>query len=466
MPYRGGNFGFVIDSSFRPYSFQEFLAPLAIYNDAYEKDEAAYIDLTEKADKFKYLSETLPEGSRARAMYENYAKELDAQANDFMTNGLNPGNRAALMNLKRRYSGEIGTLNRAYDQLTELQKQRNALAAAGKPMLYATEMPTIDDMLDGSNFNRYAIDSTDLYARGVNLGKTISSRMYSAGDNGNVLNGYYRDWVEKNGISQDSINAFMNSDFVKNVVDNVLVERGVDANLTGQSYDKARQSVLNGIYEGVVYQEKHNPQRDLGVPSWSEKETAARANRQLTMEESEKGLIWNGKGYDLDPTGGTALQRSLALERAKAEAKANAAGSSGKSGSSGSSSGSGYTTLTNNGIRISWKGNNPNEINGDADADLSVSYIKDDDDPISAPVDYDNLPQYAKNRVDAIVGEKGDYRNYIIYFKPFKKGFFNDTEAELEVVPKKLARDTVDNEDLDIYGELPTGYTGSLEYDE
>lgn len=464
MPYRGGNFSFTINSSFKPFSLQEMMIPLAMYKEAYEKDEAAYLDLTEKADKFKYLSQTLPEGSKARAMYENYANELDAQAKDFMANGLNPGNRAALMNLKRRYSGEIGTLNRAYDQLTELQKQRNALAAAGKPMLYANEMPTIDDMLDGSNFNRYAIDSADLYARGVNLGKTISSRMYSAGDNGNVLNGYYRDWVEKNGVSQDSINAFMNSDFVKNVVDNVLVERGVDANLTGQSYDKARQSVLNGIYEGVVYQEKHNPQRDLGVPSWSEKETAARANRQLAMEESEKGLIWNGSGYDLDPTGGTALQRSLALERAKAEAKANAAGSSGKSGSS--SSGSGYTTLINNGIRVSWKGNNPNELNGDADADLSVSYIKDNDDPISAPVDYDNLPQYAKNRVDAIVGEKGDYRNYIIYFKPFKKGFFNDTEAELEVVPKKLARDTVDNEDLDIYGELPTGYTGSLEYDE
>ena len=30
-----GDFGFVIDSSFKPYSFQEMLAPLAMYKDLY-----------------------------------------------------------------------------------------------------------------------------------------------------------------------------------------------------------------------------------------------------------------------------------------------------------------------------------------------------------------------------------------------------------------------------------------------
>ena len=74
MPgYRRNNYDFVIDSSFQPFSMQEMLTPFMMYKDAYEKSEAAFEDLTSKADKFKYLSETLPEGSKSRQLYEGYA---------------------------------------------------------------------------------------------------------------------------------------------------------------------------------------------------------------------------------------------------------------------------------------------------------------------------------------------------------------------------------------------------------
>ena len=62
------NYAFVVDNSFQPFSMQEMLVPFSAYKDAYEKSEEQYNDLSDKSDKFKYLSETLPEGSKARKL--------------------------------------------------------------------------------------------------------------------------------------------------------------------------------------------------------------------------------------------------------------------------------------------------------------------------------------------------------------------------------------------------------------
>ena len=70
-----GNYSYVIDSTFQPFSMQEMLVPFTAYKEAFEKTEEAYTDLSDKSDKFKYLSETLPEGSKARALYEGYAND-------------------------------------------------------------------------------------------------------------------------------------------------------------------------------------------------------------------------------------------------------------------------------------------------------------------------------------------------------------------------------------------------------
>ena len=208
MPYRRGNYDFVVDSSFQPFSMQELLTPMMMYKEAYEQSENTYNDLTDKADKFKYLSETLPEGSQARRIYEGYANELNKQATDLAQNGLNMGNRRALTNLKRRYQGEIGRLVSADEAMQEERKLRRTMNAKDSSMLYAMDNLAIDDFLDGNTPNLYNISGTELYTRGAAAGKAASSRVYHAGDEGSTLNGYYRKWVERNGYSKESMDAF------------------------------------------------------------------------------------------------------------------------------------------------------------------------------------------------------------------------------------------------------------------
>ena len=444
---RYNNFSYVIDSSFQPFSFGEMLQPWVMYSNAAEKVEDAYLDLTDKADKFKYLAEQTEGNPRAKAIYEGYANELNRQAEDFAKNGLSISNRRALVGLKRRYQGEIGLLSQADERLRELQKQRNALAAAGKTMLYANENPTLDDFIGEDNtFNRYAVDSADLHSIGQNLGKSISSRIMQEGDEGDVLQGYYRDWVSRYGVSQDSIGAFMSSDVVQNAVDNALLEKGVTENLSGNNLNRARQSIMNGIYEGIIYQEKHNPTRNPGVPSWSEKRADERAQRSQAMQEAENGLVWKGDHYEYDEKKNLKLQRELSLIKERAAAKAAAGGTGSTRGS-----GSGYGAINQQAVRLSWNGNNPNDLNEDADDDLEAAPLDKEESYVGLPTKYEDLPEYAKKKVRTVIdnleGGKGDERNYIFYFRPYKSSFLGDTEAALDIVPRKVIKDSLEAED-------------------
>lgn len=301
MPYRRNNYSFVVDSTFSPFTMQEMLPPLAMYKDAYEKSEEAYTDLTDKADQFKYLSETLPEGSQARQIYEGYANELNRQAADLAQNGLNMGNRRALTNLKRRYQGEIGRLVTADTAMQEERKLRRQMNAKDSSMLYAMDNLAIDDFLDGNTPNLYNISGTELYTRGAAAGKAASSRIYSAGDEGSTLNGYYRKWVERNGYSKESMDAFRANAAaipeLQQAADAILAERGVLDNLTGNNLERARQSVLNGIIDGAVYAESVKPVRDAGVMSASEKDASARGWAANTRAQQQMELSALQSGY-------------------------------------------------------------------------------------------------------------------------------------------------------------------------
>ena len=279
------NFSYVIDSSFKPYSFQEMLAPIAMYKDEYEKVEDAYLNLSQKADKFKYLADSLDPDSKAADIYNGYANELKAQAEDLAKNGLSINNRRALTGLKRRYQGEIGLLDEAKTMLDKELELRRQLGAKDPTLLYADENLNIDKYLGNNRPNLYSVSGSDLFNKGALLGKNVSSRMYKEGDAGSTLGGYYRQWVSKQGVGPNEIAGFINSDAVQREVDKILQAEGVEDNLSDANYARARQQVLNGIYNGIVYQEKVNPVRDPGVMSAAEKASDERARQSLKLQQ-------------------------------------------------------------------------------------------------------------------------------------------------------------------------------------
>lgn len=429
-----GNFSYVIDSSFQPFSMQEMLVPFSAYKDAYEKSEEQYNDLSEKSDKFKYLSETLPEGSKARKLYEGYANDLAKQAEDLAHNGLSMSNRRALTTMRRRYQGEIGRLLQADEAMREEKKLRRSLSAQDSSMLYAIDNLDIDSFLDGETPNLYNISGNELYTRGAEVGKAASSRVVNVGEGNITLGGYYRDLVSKYGYSPELLNKFRNDmnaiPELKAAFDDYMNASGVNQNLTGYSRGRAAQYFINGVLNGAIYQENHNPTRDLGVLTPGEKAQIDMQQKQFNLSKSQLDARAASMGYKVDDNGNLKIdpERMKALQELKKAGK-------GKSGSS--SSNSGQSAIAKNAITITWKGN-PN----DGATEVKTARFKDDDDVIGNGIMYDDLPKWARDQVDNYVGNS-NVDLYQYFYQPYAKGTFSHDDEVITVVPSsKIVKDT------------------------
>lgn len=415
MPRGYNNYSFVIDSNFQPFTMQEMLTPFVMYKDAFDQAEAAYTDLSDKADTFKYLSDTLPEGSRAKEIYDEYANYLHEQAQDFAKHGLNMGNRRALTDLKRRYQGEIGRLSKADEALRQERELRRKLAAQDSSILYADDNLTIDSFLDNEIPNLYSISGNELYTKGAAAGKAASSRVYGAEDTGSTLGGYYRDYVQRMGYNADTIAKFRQDmstiPELQMAADAILKANGVTSNLTGVNLDRARQQVINGMIDGAVYTESHNPQRDLGVLTESEKQEFALQREQMAKSAAQNGLFWNEKTnswdykIEKDPT----YQRQNALAEKKAELE-EAEGTDGTGGTKKSA-----TTrdgLLEKPLRISFNSSMPARtedgkkwVDVKAGADFEDDYTSDIIEPENVGsgkhYTYKQLPSFVKRKIPA-----------------------------------------------------------------
>lgn len=439
------DYSFVVSPSFNPFSMQEMLVPFSAYKDAFEKSEEQYDTLSQGADKFKYLSETLPEGSKARQIYEGYANDLRAQAEDLAHNGLTMGNRRALTSLKRRYQGEMGRILQADEAMREEKKLRQSLGAQDTSLLYVNDNLNIDDFLDEKNPNLYRISGNELYTRGAAAGKAASSRIFSAGDAGSTLNGYYRDYVQKLGYSPETIRKFYNDmstiPELQMAADAILEERGVNQNLSGYNLRRARQSVINGMIDGAVYQENHSPQRDLGVLTPMEQNQITMQQKQFNLSKSQLDARAASMGYRIDDNGNLQIDpdRMEALKELKKSNK----------GTGSSNTNSGYDTKNKKSIQLTWHGNNPKDRNGEADDDVTIKELEDGASLPGNPVKFDELPSFVKDKVQrAIGGSNTDFYRY--YYKPFKQGawdgIWDDTETEVAIIPTDVVKYNSDPE--------------------
>ena len=294
MPYRGNNYSFVIDSSFQPFSMQEMLVPFTAYKEAFEKSEEAYNDLKDKADVFKDLSNSLPEGSEARKIYEGYANDLNAQAADLANNGLTMGNRRALTGLKQRYQGEIGRLAKAQTALEKEKELKRQMNAKDPTMIWASENFNIDDYLDNNTPNLYGISGTELYTKAAAASQAASKRQFSVNGESKTMGDYYYDYVQRMGYNPETIAKFRQDmsaiPELQQAAEDILIANGVKDNLSGAAYEQARQQVINGLIDGAVYSEQHNLQRNHGMMTAAEQASDARARESLSIQRQSQAI--------------------------------------------------------------------------------------------------------------------------------------------------------------------------------
>ena len=104
-------------AQFKPFSYQEMLAPIKAYQDAYNalETEMSNLDILANSIKSK-LNPNDPEDAKKLKEYEAFQSEMDSAMNDFYSKGYNSDTRKKLNSLKTLYTEKLDPINQAYER--------------------------------------------------------------------------------------------------------------------------------------------------------------------------------------------------------------------------------------------------------------------------------------------------------------------------------------------------------------
>ena len=135
------NYSLVVNSKFRPYSFDELVKPYAIYGQAYEEQQNQLFDLAVKSNVWKGLANEQTDPT-AYKMYKTYADDLETRAGMLAKEGLTPASRKSMLDMKTRYSSEITPIDTAYKKREELAKEQRTLRAQDTSAMFDVDYST------------------------------------------------------------------------------------------------------------------------------------------------------------------------------------------------------------------------------------------------------------------------------------------------------------------------------------
>lgn len=252
----------VIDSKFRPFTFDEMVKPLILYKQEYDKVEKDYSDLAAQTEMWKDIANR-EKNPIAYEMYQRYSNDLAAYTDSF-SKGMNLNNRSGLLGMKRRYSQDIAPIDTAYKRQQALADEQR-VARAKDPTIryerYANNM-SLDDFIE---------DPTADYGRSYS-GALLTKQVSDAAANfkkqisevGNLtkmgLPFQYQQMIRQ-GFSPDAVFKAMADDaqagndqavkYLRGIVDNVMTASGVANWADDETLREFRNFANQGLYSAI-----------------------------------------------------------------------------------------------------------------------------------------------------------------------------------------------------------------------
>lgn len=172
---------------FTPFSFEQYIAPLNAYKQEYDAIEKQYNEVEAAASALEALAADDP-NSQAYRTYRNYADLLRAEADALAYNGLTPGSRQRLRNIRSQYTTDIIPIIRGMEKW-EKDKSRYDSLKDGEIMSNNPYTSGVDYYM-GANPSSRVLNLERVRKNAELTGKAWSERLY--GDLSPLaLNGVY-----------------------------------------------------------------------------------------------------------------------------------------------------------------------------------------------------------------------------------------------------------------------------------
>ena len=307
------NYSLILDTKFKPFSYQEMLAPVAAATQAHQALEDAYGELSAQAKTWgQYADEqTDPETYK---MYKTYADDLEMQAEQLMRYGLSPSSRREMLNLRARYGEEIAPIEAAYKRREALAAEQRKLYGADKTLRFERDASTIslDDFIKNPSLDYGESYSGALLTSQVS--NAVAAYQRALTDPGKLeklgLPFQYERALQYGATPEQVLAAIQNDaqqgdseavKFLRGIVDQALISSGVADWADDATLAEFRAFANRGLNSAIGttqiqnYTDSYGMQNSLAKAA--EGRAVARAKKKAKEEEARRNAM-----YDPDPT--------------------------------------------------------------------------------------------------------------------------------------------------------------------
>jgi hypothetical protein len=294
------NYSLVINSQFKPFSYQEMLAPTLMATQAHQELENQYGDLATKASVWEEMANEQTD-PYAYKMYKTYANDLEEQAGQLAREGLNAASRRDMLNMRVRYSKEITPIEQAYTtRQKQAEQQQQALLQDPTLMLSRRASTTsLDDYIRNPQLAYDAYSGKLITAQAATAAAALAKEMQEKPRKWrNILgNSYYESMMQRGFSSQEVLRAIQDNPNaapqLTKIIEDAVNSSGVrdwgDQATIARAIDYAKQGLWNAVGE-TQYQILDNWRAKMAAQEAMQIRTEKRAAARQAAEQKQAQL--------------------------------------------------------------------------------------------------------------------------------------------------------------------------------
>lgn len=291
------NYSLVINSQFKPFSYQEMLAPTLVATQAHQDLENQYGELATKASVWEEMANEQTD-PYAYKMYKTYANDLEEQAGQLAREGLNAASRRDMLNMRVRYSKEITPIEQAYTARQKQAEQQQQALLQDPTLLLSRRASTtsLDDYIRNPQLAYEAYSGKLITAQAANAASALAKEMQEKPRKWRSIlgNSYYETMMQKGFSSQAVLQAIQdNPDAapqLTKIVEDAINSSGVrdwgDQTTIARAIDYAKQGLWSAVGE-TQYQTLDNWRAKLAEQEAIQKRAEKRAAAAKETESNK-----------------------------------------------------------------------------------------------------------------------------------------------------------------------------------
>lgn len=291
------NYSLVINSQFKPFSYQEMLASTLMATQAHQELENQYGELATKASVWEEMANEQTD-PYAYKMYKNYANDLEEQAGQLAREGLNAASRRDMLNMRARYSKEIAPIEHAYTaRQKQAEQQQQALLQDPTLMLSRRASTTsLDDYIRNPQLDYETYSGKLITAQAASAASALAREIQEKSRKRRDIldNSYYETMMQKGFSSQAVLQAIQDNPNaapqLTRIVEDAINSSGVrnwgDQATIARAIDYAKQGLWSAVGE-TQYQILDNWRAKMAAQEAMQKRAEQRAGKG---KENDNGL--------------------------------------------------------------------------------------------------------------------------------------------------------------------------------